>query len=87
MTITDAQIEAAAAVIWKGHCSAHEPLPWSDLHEMDRTVFRRIARAALEAGEAAKKEKVRPETREWWPDSAFSDHYLSFPTPPTEGDR
>ena len=77
MTITDAQVNAAAKAMQK------EDLLLGDM--FSRRELHAIARAALEAGEAAKKEKVRPETREWWPDEAFAHHY--GPTPPTEGDR
>ena len=54
MTITDKQIEAAAEVLHDALRAPHHAR-WHELHEKDakRRIYRRAARAALEAGEAA----------------------------------
>ena len=90
--ITDKQIEAAAAMLWE-----YRHPSWGVWANMSRSTSPEIvlavsecrftARAALEAGEAVRKEEARPaaETREWWPDEAFAYHY--GPTPRTEEDR
>lgn len=79
MSISNEQIEAATGAMVR-----QQPALASGF---DADALEALARAALEAGEAAKKEEARPaaETREWWPDEAFAHHY--GPTLPTEGDK